>query len=71
MRRTTSTKSAKGAGEVCSRDLDPVAKGAEVAKGADTKRRLTKPRRNGGRAVTEGPTNDPVRVYLREMGQVS
>jgi len=71
VRRTTSTKSAKGAGEVCSRDLDSVAKGAEVAKGADTKRRLTKPRRNGGRAVTEGPTNDPVRVYLREMGQVS
>ncbi len=27
--------------------------------------------RRGGNADLEGPTNDPVRVYLREMGQVS
>jgi len=27
--------------------------------------------RSGGRGADEAPTNDPVRVYLREMGQVS
>ena len=36
-------------------------------------RRPARPRRgNGsGRDASDGPTNDPVRVYLREMGQVS
>jgi len=34
-------------------------------------RRAARLQRAGGRVVHEAPTNDPVRVYLREMGQVS
>ncbi len=64
--RVRRIKSANGAGDVVE-----AANGKDAAQGAEPKRKLTKPRRNGGRAVMEGPTNDPVRVYLREMGQVS
>jgi RNA polymerase primary sigma factor len=41
------------------------------AEGAEAKprRRVSRPRRAS--SELEGPTNDPVRVYLREMGQVS
>jgi RNA polymerase primary sigma factor len=34
-------------------------------------RRAARLQRAGGRVAHEAPTNDPVRVYLREMGQVS
>ncbi|MDH3212748.1 MAG: RNA polymerase sigma factor RpoD [Myxococcales bacterium] len=39
----------------------------------DAPKKEASPRRTARRspAVEEGPTNDPVRVYLREMGQVS
>ena len=37
---------------------------------SETNRRRPRPRRIAG-ADADGPTNDPVRVYLREMGQVS
>ena len=40
----------------------------------EPQRHLTRSRRPGngkGAVHIEGPTNDPVRVYLREMGQVS
>jgi RNA polymerase primary sigma factor len=49
--------------------------GADEPDDSPPLRRLARPhRRNGnGRAPADidGPTNDPVRVYLREMGQVS
>ena len=47
------------------------AAGAEAdSEEARPRRRVSRPRRGNGSDL-EGPTNDPVRVYLREMGQVS
>ena len=47
------------------------AKASSEAGEAPPKRRVSRPRRGNGQSDLEGPTNDPVRVYLREMGQVS
>ena len=50
----------------------PVAVGAELIDDSAelVHKRLTRPRRVAA-SDADGPTNDPVRVYLREMGQVS
>ncbi len=60
-RRTDGARSGNGGVEVRVHKVEP-------------KRRVARSRQktNGARAADlDGPTNDPVRVYLREMGQVS
>jgi RNA polymerase primary sigma factor len=60
-RKTDGARSGNGGVDARVHDVEP-------------KRRLTRSRRkgNGGHAADlDAPTNDPVRVYLREMGQVS